>query len=161
MQSTDTYHLIENRSGHYGRCGTRLTADGQSDNWANVRHSTYVVTIQNTIQPITYISCSLVVLLMLISTSSTYSVYKGQHRSVTIGWWAYYIVTTFYIISICRVDQYCFIQFTREQSTTFKLSHSTTTTLNDINNDDEFHVIDLNKYMQCRGLNIGLEWEYG
>ncbi|SAL98707.1 hypothetical protein [Absidia glauca] len=162
-------------------------------------------------QPIIYASCTLVLSLIVIGMSSTYSVYKVQHRSVTIGWWAYYVLTIFYIISNflflsllyvnkrrfikgcymdrgidfddtigvldlggvcariwqetviwavldimvnlvinvmfiyilyrCRVDHH---RFSHDPSS-FKALHSTTTTLNDINTEDEFQVIDLNK----------------
>ncbi|ORZ13992.1 hypothetical protein BCR42DRAFT_393644 [Absidia repens] len=132
--------------------------------WGSI-DSHWPVSIHGLTQPMTYISCSLVIALMLISASTTYSVYKKkfvtgcymdkeENLNDTLGveysvmcsriWqetviWA--ILDTMVNLTVnANQSQHTCINY--DSSSTFhrlQPIHSTTTTLADIEDNGEFH----------------------
>ncbi|ORY98513.1 hypothetical protein BCR43DRAFT_543204 [Syncephalastrum racemosum] len=53
------------------------------------------------ILPTIYISCTLAILLTVVSVCATWSVYKAHMRSLNIYWWIYYALTVLAFLNSC------------------------------------------------------------
>lgn len=64
-------------------------------------HTGFIALINVLVLPTIYISCTLGILLTIVSVCATWSVYKVHMRSLNIYWWVYYTLTVLAFLNSC------------------------------------------------------------